>query len=82
MRNVYEVRSLRSWMASRPSVYVRRREKTYGGEHPNRFLSEVNVDLRVFYPPNRESVLLAISELDNAYHEAREQLVGLVERNN
>lgn len=68
-------------MASRPSVYVRRREKTYGGESPNRFLPEVNVDLRVFYPPNRESVLLALTELDSAYHEAREQLSGLIERN-
>ncbi|AFM54994.1 hypothetical protein FGG51_gp052 [Mycobacterium phage Astro] len=68
-------------MASRPSVYVSRIADAYGGEHPNRVRPCVTTDLRVFYPPNREGILTALTELDGAYHEAREQLAGLIERN-
>lgn len=70
--------SPRYWVSSRPCVYVRRRERTFGGVSPNAFLPEVNVDLRVFFPPNRESYLLAVTELDNAYDQAREELVALL----
>lgn len=51
---------------------------TYGGESPNAFVPAVSVDLRVFFPPNQESILLALSELDNAYDEAREQLAAYI----
>ncbi|WP_167668199.1 hypothetical protein [Mycobacteroides salmoniphilum] len=55
-----------------------RSAETFGGVSPNAYIPRVTVDLRVFYPPNRESYLLAISELANAYDEARGQLTALI----
>ena len=39
-----------------------------------------SIDIKAWFPPTQSGVLVAISELDNAYDEARKTLTGYIER--
>lgn len=46
-------------MSQRASVYVVRRIPTDGGESPNRFVPQITIEIRVFFPPHTSPATVA-----------------------
>lgn len=65
-------------MSARRGVYVKRQEHADGGQHPNRYVPEITVEVRVFLPPGLGHEARACALLAEAAQEALGQL--LVER--
>ena len=61
-------------MSSRACVHVNEYADADGGVHPNQYIPSVTVDLRVFYPPVKGNVRIALDALDDAYENAKFQL--------